>query len=154
MNLRTSEPEELEVNLTSLIDVVFLLLIFFMVSTTFERPSQLQIDLPEASANPVDELTGLELAIDAGGRMFLDGEALVNNRKPTLAAALQARLQGLGSAAVDTPVVLRADAETPHQYVIRAMDVLGAAGFSNLSIATTPESDQAQPATRELTEDE
>jgi len=126
--------EDVEINLTSLIDVVFLLLIFFMVSTTFERQAALKIDLPEASAvaEPSENPRKVELAIAADGRMFLNDRQLVDSRPETVRAAL-VELTGEQR---DLPVIVRADAQTPHHFVVTAMDVTGQLGFTRLSIAT------------------
>jgi biopolymer transport protein ExbD len=134
MNLKPGTRPDPEINLTSLIDVVFLLLIFFMVSTTFERQAALRIDLPEASAAPApqEEVKRVELIIDPDGRMYLNDRQLADNEPATIEAAL---LELTGETR-DVPVLLRADAMTPHYYVVRAMDVTGRLGFTRLSIAT------------------
>lgn len=134
MRLRTHTKEDPTVDLTSLIDVVFLLLIFFMVSTTFERESVLKVDLPEASAvEEREELPEtLELVIDDQGRMFLNNERLLDSRAQTIEAAME-RLAGERR---DVPLILRADRQTPHHFVVTAMDVAARLGFLNLSIAT------------------
>src|SRR5210317_2108080 len=92
MQLRASRSEDPEINMTSLIDVVFLLLIFFMVSTTFERQAALKIDLPEASVvaeTDLDEIEKLELAIDREGRMFLNDRQLIDSSPATIEAAFR-----------------------------------------------------------------
>ncbi len=124
---------EVEVNLTPLIDVVFLLLIFFMVSTTFTKESQLSIDLPEASASPgtVAERT-LEISITRSGEFAINDVALTNNKLPTLMNALQKVSDGDNT----LPLVITADSATPHQSVVTAMDAAGQLGFSHLSITT------------------
>lgn len=134
MNLRQRVKEDPTIDLTSLIDVVFLLLIFFMVSTTFERPAALKVDLPEASevAAQPEQTERLELVIDPGGRMFLNDRQIVDDRPQTLKAALS---QAAGDRR-DLPLILRADRETPHHFVVTAMDVAAQLGFKNLSIAT------------------
>ena len=139
MNLSRQERDEPEVNIASLIDVVFLLLIFFMVSTTFERQTALKIDLPETSEQSSEAVeTMLELVIDAQGRMFVGNRALMNSQRATLRAAL------LEATAGDTgqPITLRADAQTPHHFVVTAMDVMGQLGIYNISIATALLEDQ------------
>ena len=132
MRLQRQFKEEPTVDLTSLIDVVFLLLIFFMVSTTFERQAILEVNLPEASA--VDDMEevpdSLELVIDENGRMFLNDQGLVDSEERTLRAAME-RVAGDNR---DIPLVLRADRLTPHHYVVTAMDVAAQMGFVNLSI--------------------
>ncbi|MBT8064168.1 MAG: biopolymer transporter ExbD [Gammaproteobacteria bacterium] len=134
MRLQHHFKEEPNVDLTSLIDVVFLLLIFFMVSTTFERQAVLKVDLPEASAveEREDPPDGLELVIDDTGLMFLNDQQLVDSEERTLRAAMEL-------AAGDNrelPLTLRADRQTPHHFVVTAMDVAAQLGFTNLSIAT------------------
>ena len=134
MRLQIYNKEEPKVDLTSLIDVVFLLLIFFMVSTTFERESVLKVDLPEASAvEEREELPEtLELVIDDQGRMFLNNQRLLDSRAETI----QAAMEQLAGERRDVPLILRADRQTPHHFVVTAMDVAAQLGFLNLSIAT------------------
>jgi biopolymer transport protein ExbD len=134
LRLQHHTKEEPTVDLTSLIDVVFLLLIFFMVSTTFERQALLKVDLPEASAveDSVEVPDSLELVIDGEGRMFLNDQGLIDSEERTLRAAME---QAAGDSR-DLPLILRADRQTPHHFVVTAMDVAAQMGFSNLSIAT------------------
>ena len=134
MRMQPRPNEDPEINLTSLIDVVFLLLIFFMVSTTFEQQASLKVALPEASAEPAREsdIVRLELIIDSQGQMFVNDRQLVNSDAGTLRAAL---LEAAGDDR-DQPLLLRADAQTPHHFVVTAMDVTGQLGFTRLSIAT------------------
>ena len=126
--------QEVEVNLTPLIDVVFLLLIFFMVSTTFTKETHLSIDLPESSAqsNRVADLQ-IEILITREGDFAINGVALANREQRTLRAAIGKISEG------DTaiPMVITADSATPHQSVVTALDVAGQLGFSRLSITTT-----------------
>lgn len=133
MKLQIRIKDEPTVDLTSLIDVVFLLLLFFMVSTTFEHQAVLKVDLPDASAvdAPVDLPERLELVIDANGLMFLNDRQLVDSEERTIKAAFN-------EAAGDDrnlPLILRADRETPHHFVVKVMDVAAQLGFRNLSIA-------------------
>lgn len=134
MKLQAHFKEEPTVDLTSLIDVVFLLLIFFMVSTTFEHQAVLKVDLPEASTveAPIEQADRLELVIDDSGRMYLNDQQLVDSDARTLRAAFE---QAAGEDR-SLPLILRADRETPHHFVVTAMDVAGQLGFRNLSIAT------------------
>ncbi len=134
MQLRESQPEDPEVSLTSLIDVVFLLLIFFMVSTTFEHQAVLKVDLPEAKnvSAPEDQPNSFELVIDPKGQFYLNDRQLVDGKRATLEAAFK---EAAGEDR-SIPVVLRADAQTPHHFVVTAMDVTAQLGFSRLSIAT------------------
>jgi biopolymer transport protein ExbD len=133
MNLRPERREDPEVNLTPLIDVVFLLLIFFMVSTTFDREARLKIELPEASSEVTEAPKEvLEIAINAAGDFFIDEQKLVNRKAETLKKAIQ---QTLGERR-DLPVIIRADGRTPHQSVVTVMDAASQLGLLELSLAT------------------
>ena len=127
------QEEETTVNLTPLIDVVFLLLIFFMVSTTFDSTSELKIELPEASAtNPVEH-NNLTIMIDPQGFYYINNKRLKNQSSELLLLELH-RLIGNKK---DTPVVIQSDAKSPVQSLVTAMDVVGQMGLTHLSIATT-----------------
>ncbi len=134
MNLQTRSREEPEINLTSLIDVVLLLLVFFMVSTSFVREAEINLRLPEASsdASPQDELESLEIAVTQTGAYLVNTRPLVNNEAATLRKAI-VKLVGEQR---DMPVIIRADAQATHQAVVTAMDVAGRLGFVEVSIAT------------------
>ena len=133
MNLRRSATEDPEISLTGLIDVVFLLLIFFMVSTSFEHQAVLKVDLPEAKnvSSPVDQPNSFELVIDPKGQFYLNDRQLVDSKAATIVAAF---IEAAGDDR-SIPIILRADAETPHHFVVTAMDVIAELGFSRLSIA-------------------
>lgn len=133
MNLRPQVREEIDLNLTPLIDVVFLLLIFFMVSTTFEKTAKLKVDLPEASAQAVQQPDKkIVIGIDVKGRYYINDRQLVNTQIKTLKLALM-KVSGDNK---EMPIVLRADAKTPHQSVVRAMDAASQLGLTRLSIST------------------
>jgi len=134
MNLQPRAREQPEVNLTPLIDVVLLLLIFFMVSTSFVRESEIHIELPQAndSAEAEADDTGVDILITATGSYIVNGRPLVNDRPETLRRALQ---QLLGDRA-DRPVTISADARTTHQSVVTVMDVLGGLGVARINVAT------------------
>ena len=134
MNFKSrSAEEDVNINLTPLIDVVFLLLIFFMVSTTFDTTSQLKINLPEASQDDaVVPPKKLNLMIDAKGNFFLNSRELTNNKSATLKAALERTMDGNM-----LPIVIQSDADSPVQSLVTAMDVVGQLGLSQVSIATT-----------------
>jgi biopolymer transport protein ExbD len=138
MNLRPGHKEEsVEVNLTPLIDVVFLLLIFFMVTTTFDRHARLKVSLPESSAKMTQQKEEpLILSIDAKGNYFLNDRQIVNQQLDTLKQALQKVIGEKNQDYKDVALVLRADANTPHQSVVRAMDAASQLGMTRLSIAT------------------
>jgi biopolymer transport protein ExbD len=133
MKFRSERRVEPEINLTPLIDVVFLMLIFFMISTTFDRESQLAIQLPEAGGEAVErEARPLELVVNREGRYFVAGKELVDREPETLQRTLE-RLAGGDRA---QPLVISADANTPYQAVVTAMDAAGRAGLNNLSLTT------------------
>ncbi|WP_417580871.1 ExbD/TolR family protein [Nitrincola sp.] len=145
MKFSRQRAEDLSINLTPLIDVVFLLLIFFMVTTTFTRETQLEVSLPEAeSAQAVaQEQERIDVVIDAEGLYSVNGQALVNAQPLTLRRAIT-ELVGEQRA---IPFVITADAQTPHQAVVSAMDVAGQLGFSQLRITTQESGEQLQPIT-------
>jgi len=127
--------EEVFLNLTSLIDVIFVLLLFFVVTTSFTRPSQLKVELPEAAnGTPPQEteLKSLELSIAADGQYALNGQVLRKSDLETLIAALGKESEGDNS----LPLIISADAKTTHQSVITAMDAAGKLGFSHLRMST------------------
>ncbi len=134
MQLRSSRTEDPEISLIGLIDVVFLLLIFFMVSTTFEHQAVLKVDLPKAKnvSTLEDQPNSFELVIDQDGLFYLNDRQLVDGKPATLRAAF---IEAAGEDR-NIPIILRADAETPHHFVVTAMDVTAQLGFSRLSIAT------------------
>ena len=131
MNFRQLRRPEVSINLTPLIDVVFLLLIFFMVSTSFSELTQLLVDLPEAEGAPASVDTAVLLVVDEAGNMTLDGAPVPNDARG-LSEALRHRLSGN----TDIPVTLSADAMTPHQYVVTAIDVAAQLNITRLTIAT------------------
>ncbi len=141
MKFRRQRIDDGGVNLTPLIDVVFLLLIFYMVSTTFTKESRLQLQLPTADGEPVvEDAEAIEIVIDARGRFQVNERALGDGGLEALLRAMQTAAGG------DTmrPVIITADANSPHQSVVTAMDAAGRLGFVQLSI-TTQESDVVQP---------
>jgi biopolymer transport protein ExbD len=133
LNFRRQRLEEVNVNLTPLIDVVFLLLIFFMVSTTFTRETQLSIDLPEATGQVRESMEEeIEILIDESGQYRVNGKGLVDSRIRTL----QAAVYKISAGDTTLPMVITADAQTSHESVVRAMDAVGKMGFVHLSITT------------------
>ena len=141
MNFRRQRLEEVSVNLTPLIDVVFLLLIFFMVSTTFTRETQLSIDLPEATGQARETADKeVELLIDEAGQIRVNGQSLVDDRMRTL----QAAIYKISAGDTTLPMLITADAQTPHHAVVRAMDAAGQMGFVHLSITTRQPREERQ----------
>ncbi len=133
MNLRQFAKQDPDVNLTSLIDVVFLLLIFFMVSTTFTKEAEITVDLPEANAEPVEATVApIDLTIDVKGHFYINQQKVVNRQTATLKKAIQLVADGRH----DVSLVISADANTPHQAVVTAMDAARQLGIVKLSLAT------------------
>lgn len=134
MKFQKRRPEEPSIDLTSLIDVVFLLLIFFMVSTTFNREAELSIELPEADGKPLkSEKRVIDIAIDAQGRYFVNQQEVLNTQLETLKQALEKAAEG----SEEPQLILSADRMTPHQAVITAMDAARQLGFVHLTFATS-----------------
>lgn len=139
MKFRRQRDEEISVNLTPLIDVVFLLLLFFMVSTTFTRETRLTIELPEATGEKVRKPPRqIEIGIDKNGHIAVNGERLVSDGLENLKQVLIQASQGDSK----LPLVITADAMTPHQSVVTAMEAAGDLGFSRLSITAQEPSGQ------------
>ncbi len=140
MNFRASPSEAVEINLAPLIDVVFLLLIFFMVTTTFSKESQIRVQLPEATSaeKPVEAENVLIIQISERGEYAVQGtkddepRQLLNQRLETLQRALE---QSAGIL-TDPMVLIRADRLAPHQSVVRAMDAARIVGFFRMTLAT------------------
>lgn len=133
MNLRPRRDDEPEINLTSLIDVVLLLLVFFMVSTSFVREADLQVELPEANLQPEDRSdAAMEVVVTSEGQYLVNDRELVNSRAATLERALEEKAGDNR----DIPLTIRADANTSHQSVVTVMDVAGRLGFVNIHIVT------------------
>jgi biopolymer transport protein ExbD len=132
MNLRPSPRKSPEVDVTPLIDVVFLLLIFFMVSTTFERESQIMIELPEAAGQEVEHKKDeLDITINIAGTFFVNQREVVNTEIETLKQAIR---KAVGERR-DLPVIINADARTPHQSVMTAMDAASQLGLMKMTFS-------------------
>lgn len=133
MQFRRQAKNPEDINLTPLIDVVFLLLIFFMVSTTFTKETHLKLDLPEAEGEmapaPPERL---EVMVAADGSYAVNGETLVNSQLKTLIAAIEQKSQGNK----DLPFVITADANVPYEKVVQVMDAAGRLGYAKLSMTT------------------
>jgi biopolymer transport protein ExbD len=134
VNIQSPSKDELDVNITPLIDVVFLLLIFFMVSTTFERESEIEVVLPQATADaPATDEFVMTVTIDAEGTFYINGQRVINTQLETLKKAMQE----VAGDRTDPPIILSADAQTPHQAVVTVMDAARQLGFVHLNFATT-----------------
>ena len=131
--LRTKRDRDLEVNITPLIDVVFLLLIFFMVSTTFQRESEITIELPESSGEVAEsEKKVIEISIDNQGHYFVNQRRVKDTDIKTLKQAITLIRGDLK----EPKLIISADKMTPHQAVVRAMDAARQLGMVNLTFAT------------------
>ena len=133
MQLQITQKREMSINLTPLIDVVFLLLIFFMVSTSFTRETQIELELPKAEGNPLEtDYEVVEISVDSTGNFYVNKQALINAQIETIKKAIVKVSEG------DTtlPLIISADAKAPYQAVITAMDAAGQEGFTNIQMAT------------------
>lgn len=138
MNFRKPRREEPAVNVTSLIDVVLLLVIFFAVTTTFTHQTALHVDLPEANAKPEEQKElPITVTIDAQGNYYVDQQQVINTQIATLRRAIMLA----AGQRTSPPLVISADAKTPHQAVVGAMDAARQLGIVRLSIATRQSGD-------------
>ncbi len=146
MKLRARRVDEPEINLISLIDVLLVMLIFFMVSSSFVSESRLKVQLPAASGERSDTQSAtLIVAVTQQGAYRVNDRELINSSRETLRAAI-VKIAGQDRSA---RVALRADARATHQAVVTAMDVLGRLGFTEINIATVDlQGALAAPATR------
>jgi biopolymer transport protein ExbD len=134
LNLRPRHREDPELNLISLIDVLLVLLIFFMVSTTFQQEGRVKIHLPQASdiPQPRGAQEPLVITVTADGNYRINDRTLINSTPEVLRDALMKQ-----AGTERGPITIRADARATHQAVVTAMDVAGRLGFVELNIATT-----------------
>jgi len=135
MKYRSRRTEEPEINVTSLIDVVLLLVVFFMLSSNFSAEGRLRIRLPQASSVPTEQRSAepLVVTISATGSYLVNGRELINTSPDTLRDAI---VKTAGAASRVQPVTIRADGRATHQAVVTAMDVLGRLGFTQMNLAT------------------
>lgn len=132
MNFRSKNVEELDVNITPLIDVVFLLLIFFMVSTTFEHQSELSIDLPQASGD-ISEVKNdvVDIAINSSGEYYLNSKKLADSKDETLMKEIRLTIEKIKK----PKIIISADKNTPHQSVMTIMDIARRLKITHLTFA-------------------
>jgi len=134
VNLQQERKEDLDVNITPLIDIVFLLLIFFMVSTTFERESEIDVTLPQAAIDaPQEQNEVIEIVVSSQGEFYINGKRVINKQVSTLKQALLKVANGRE----DPPIIISADAKATHQSVVTVMDAARQLGFVHLSFATS-----------------
>jgi biopolymer transport protein ExbD len=140
MKFKRSVKAEVNIDLTSLIDVVFILLLFFMLTTSFSRSSSLIVNLPEASGEAVTQgPLRIDIVVDSAGAFAVNGQRLVDNNVGTLMQAVSE----LAAGDTSLPISITADADTTHQAVVTAMDAVAQLGFTKLNIATRqPGSDE------------
>lgn len=134
MRLRTHEPDAPEINLTPLIDVVFLMLVFFIITTTFSDREALDVTLPAAQTAEAVDRDPLEIVIDAEGAIQVDGHAVASGSGALRQALAGARRERPAEA---DQVLIRADQRVPHGQVLQVMDQAGQSGFTQVGIATT-----------------
>jgi biopolymer transport protein ExbD len=144
VKFKSRRIEEPEINVTSLIDVVLLLVVFFMLSSNFTAEGRLRVRLPQASSVPTDRSSSesLVISVSAGGAYLVNGRELIDSSPDTLRAAI---LKSAGTGARTAPVSIRADGRASHQSVVTAMDVLGRLGFTQMNLATVNETGAASP---------
>ena len=131
MKFSSKREEGADINLTPLIDVVFLLLIFFMVSTTFDKQAEIQIDLPEATGKPVQkEEFVVEISIDSLGRYFVNNRRVRDNKLATLKWAIKETVADRKN----PHVIINSDKETSYQSVMTAMDAVRQLGLNKFSL--------------------
>lgn len=133
----TTTDIDMGTNIVNLIDVLLLLLIFFMLTTTFSKSSKLSVQLPEASAKPApSDQKQIAIVITSDGHYSVNDRGVTRGDIETIKAALSEASSGDNT----LPLTIMADANTPHQAVVRAMDAAGQLGFARLSLATqTPD---------------
>lgn len=141
MRFRVRRSEEPEINLIPLIDVLLMALIFLLVTTSFSKFAQLQLQLPEASSDTKPEDAALRVSIDAKGQYFINDKQLLNATPEVLR---QAMLEAVNTKK-DPIVVIQADRRTPHEAVIRVMDTARRLGLTHLTFATQQSADGSAP---------
>jgi biopolymer transport protein ExbD len=150
MNLRPKRPDDPEINLTPLIDTVLMLLIFFMVSTTFKDNVRMEVKLPQAQGDPAKTETPrlLEVIVDREGRFYVNNEQVVDKDVDTLKRALTGALSAVGDGAPDKslPVLIRADANSPHQASMTVMDAASQLGLVRIAFAASQPPPAAEAA--------
>ncbi len=136
MKFRIRRRRAPEINLTSLIDVVFLLLIFFMVSTTFDKIGRLKVELPRAdvAAEQEGKPDQITVVVDAQGHYYVNDQELINTAIETVKRALEKE----AGERRDLPLVISADGKAPHQSVITVMDAASQLGMTRMAFAIKP----------------
>ncbi len=138
MKFQRKKRENVDITLISMIDVLFVLLLFFMVSTTFTQHTEVNIKLPEAEGTEAEQHPKtVSLLIDADGVYSLIGEdGLSHQLIDQNRAGLKQELSRLAAQAKDLPFIINADDKTPNKAVMTALDIAGQVGFSHITFAT------------------
>lgn len=130
---RGRRHEELEINLVPLIDVLLVIIIFLVVSATFSRLSELQINLPTAEANaPQDKPVVITVGVDVGGRYVVNDIDVAERSVEAISLALR---KAAGTAQEPT-IIINADANSTHQSVVNVMEAARQAGYTHITFAT------------------
>lgn len=133
MKFRKPQVEEISINLTPMIDCLLFLVVFLLISTSFNKYSRLNLVLPQATGVPdVHHPRKVEVGIDQNGAYMVNGKSLASNNEDDLRSAIETASQGDHS----RPLVIAADGRTSHQSVVKVMDVSGKLGFININIST------------------
>ena len=137
MKFRVERRQEVNLDLTPLIDVVFLLIIFFMVATNFTKQSEIKINLPEASATITpEEIKQIEVTIDKQGQFYVNEKSLDQQNREALKKTIQSMITSEEKSIADLAYVIKADGRTEHKKVVAAMDVANQLGFSRITFVT------------------
>ena len=133
MKFKRKQVEDVHINLTPLIDCILFILVFLLLSTTFQQESRLNLSLPDAQGVPPKTFNHkVEVMVDSSGRYAVNGQALSSKEVADLSTAIKQVAQEQR----DIMFVIAADARASHQDVIRVMDVAGQLGFVNINIST------------------
>jgi biopolymer transport protein ExbD len=132
MQLQARPRRKVVINITSLIDVIFMLLLFFMITSTFLEQPGIKLELPQAKTSAGGEPQEYVLTVDKKGELFL-------NRQPVPLAGLEAEIRKVLPKMKEGALVLKADQEISHGLVVRVMDLAKRAGVRKLIIGTKPE---------------
>jgi len=133
MNFRRRQHDDVVIDLTNLIDVVLILLIFFMLTTSFDRIAQIKVKLPRASTDQREMLTeSIEVTVDADDQIYIRGQRLINTQLGTIREALRETVR----TELNVPVIISADSRATHQAVVKIMDAARQAGLVRITFAT------------------
>lgn len=133
MKFKRTQVEEININLTPMIDCLLFILVFLLLSTTFDQQSRLQLTLPDAQGVPPKVFDHkIEVMVDATGHYSVNGQAISTKK----ASDLKQIIEQISQERRDMVFIISADSKASHQDVIRVLDVAGQLGFSNVNIST------------------